>query len=574
MKLRKGMTVLELMTSIGVLVIVVSAAALLTFAALRTERLAATEFNLQVATRVLLDDVSHRIRYASAVYIMPESSFNSTNIDIFADAIYNTSTSFLSAGWNYYGIIDNHIVHLRWDEANNQHGVQRVFHNPHNEFDFGLEFFQLDGSSMDDHLVNFHLTAVRDGNTQPDINILTAANAFSAMQVVDWSSDVSPGRAIAYRLDEIEMSQDVPLTRVAIVLDLSGSMTRSTSSNHDYNNGNHPNSRMFALRSASRQLLVALQDVENVEVTIIPYSTTANFGTLCDSTSTGVVYRNLLNSLFGTTHTFVPLYENFQALNNVINTMPLGGNTNIADGLRRAYFAITDAPVPTCGRDVRYIVVFMTDGQPNTAPIVIPPPGPGIASRTWLQERNAALNPSTFFLYRNPNGTLDLTDHNTSGSPLSGGSTIATNRANRFGRYNSARTTLITDNTVLRDTSANRESSRVLARSNFTGTNTNVNNANAALVRQHIIYPANDHFASLLLTQTSDVFFVALSPEVVQPNGDLFPSIQRLSDSLGVDMPFTATSYAELFDAFDTIAELIVADLWHALGPNLVPPTN
>lgn len=58
------------------------------------------EFDQQAAFRVATETVSNQLRYSTAIFILPQSSFNATNL-----SPSNIST-YLTAGWDYFGLVE------------------------------------------------------------------------------------------------------------------------------------------------------------------------------------------------------------------------------------------------------------------------------------------------------------------------------------------------------------------------------------------------------------------------------------------------------------------------------------
>ena len=533
LRLRQGFTVVELVLSAAMLVVLGFIAVGVLALAVRGERMTTEEFALQSSSRIMLDHLSHTIRYATAVFIMPESSFNSTNIDTSLDFIPYMPGGFLSERWNYFGILDGTIVRYIWTDSGavSGHIRREVFAGTNEYLEFNLLFSQIDATDMNDTLVEFRLTVDNIEHAINEIDIPTAADAMSAMQVVDWSSPVSPGRAIAYRLDELP--RDMPVARVVLILDVSGSMRSGLLGNNVANWETNPNSRMYMLRRATELFITTLLEADNIEITIIPYSTTANFANFAPNFTNNpahggmLIMQNfsaLMHSVFGGEYTFVTIADYLPELMEIASTLPAFGATNIADGLRRAYWALVDAPADPLGRDVREYVILMTDGIPNLVSMVTQP---GAANITIAQD--LANRPGNFFT-----GRGDI--------PLAGIT------------YGPAGNAAFPD---MRHAGG-------------------VAHLNRALTQDYanFVVPGQRIFANKILSRTSDTFFVAFSSTVVNIDGSLPAAMQELVNALKVGTPYAAADFAQLLNAFDEIATSIVTDMWHASGPNLAPPVG
>ncbi|MCL2593124.1 MAG: type II secretion system GspH family protein [Defluviitaleaceae bacterium] len=236
LKKRKGFSLIEIISSLGILAIFMGLVSSIIFMSFRSREVTSEEHALQMASRDLADSVTHIVRYSTATFIMPESSFNSTNVDISLDFI--PSGGFLTDGWNYQGVIDNTIVHLRWIEDYMGTGIsghtrQFLFDGAARNLSYELTFRKA-SADIDDNLVLFDLSVITlegdrlDGGVgdRIEINIPSGAHSLMSMQIIDHSSITDPGVALAYRMDELP--RVTPTARVVLVLDVSGSMDSPT----------------------------------------------------------------------------------------------------------------------------------------------------------------------------------------------------------------------------------------------------------------------------------------------------------------------------------------------------------
>ena len=539
-KLRKGITVVEIITSLSILSILGMLAVAVLSVSIRAERITTDEFHTQSNIRYVIDHFSHNIRYATAVFVMPESSFNSTHIDTSLEFIPYTGAGLLSERWNYHGIIDNKILSYVWQES--PAGHRRRIHLTSNEddIDIYLRFSQIDAMDMDDTLVEFQLKVTRDGVANPLIDIMTAADSLNAMQVVDWSSNVSPGRAIAYRLDEV--LRDIPVGRVALILDVSGSMDRMDILTPNPIPGlpDIPISRMQALIESANALIGAFSGIENLYMTVIPYSTTANF-----------LHPNIFNqaefadmrtykaALFGTDYTFQSVHQNATAFENVIGSLAASGGTNIGDGMRRGYFAFVGGGLDPYDREIIEYFILMTDGEPNMATVI-----PGPPARNWNAEVALANNGTLF--HKGPGNTMvNIANAN-----------MITNRYVASIFSNSS--------TALPSMTNNVTTSSPIAWEPY-----NFHD----LVYKTMTLPYMQYFGERITSRTNHTYFVAFSPDQDFQNS---PRLLDVANTLLIPHGdiFRAGDMEDLVEAFETIANSIVLDLWHAAGPNLVPPAG
>jgi|GEM_PF-5585951 len=557
LKLRKGVTIVEVITSLSIMVVVVMLAVGIFSLSIQGERVTAQEFHLQRDMRMVMDQVSHRIRYSTAIFILPEVSFNNTSIDTSLEFIPYVAGGFLSAEWNYYGFIDNVVVRYIWEESPNGHRRVELFRAADSELDFDLRFAQIDPLDMSDTLVEFKFTASRDGVDDPLIDILTAADALNAMQVVDQSSgfsDVSPGRAIAYRMDELP--RDNPIARVVLVLDVSGSM-RWNMAGQEITGGQWSTlSRMHALREATEELIdiFAEMDTDNVYLTIIPYSQTADFGIPCSTAALGNVnnpqsgraaMRHYKSLLFGVpwgmpghlnnTYTFANVKDNAANFRNLSRSLFSTGGTNVGDGLRRAYFALAEAPPDPYDRDIMEFIILMTDGEPNMATMQLGTPN------NWASES------SNLPFFTNPGP-----------APNQG--------RNRYTGFNyNPITNVPTFGTV--STSNAIAHSEILINNSFW--------QEIPFLYRDIVYENMRYWATRIVGRGTNIDFIAFAATVFENDGVTpIPKMEDISNMFYLSHIYTAVNFEGLVAVFKTLANSIVLDLWHASGPNIVPPSG
>jgi len=566
-KLRKGITVAELITALSIMVITGMIAISVMTLSLQGERLTSIEFRLQTDTRVLLDQVTHNIRYATAIFILPENSFNSTSININLDFIPFSAAGFLSERWNYFGNIDGIVVRYIWGyHPTYGYGHRRVelFNGFEEALDFDLRFAQIDPLDMNDTLVEFQLRITESGSAAPIKNILTAADSLNAMQVVDLSTgllDLNPGRALAYRMDDLP--RDIPIARVVLILDVSGSMRMGLGGGVQLANAhNNPASRIWMLRRATEDVIDTFSEIANIYLTIIPYSTTANFGFPHAVTSLGdaLAMHDAMYYLFNGEYGFHSVHENKSAFDQIAGTLFATGGTNIGDSLRRAYHALriaAETPDPY-GREVREYVILMTDGEPNMASMNV-----FSSPHTWVSEMS--LGPP-FYL-----GTGD-TQNSMWARYLTAG--LWVNQELDIGNVYFP---LVTgaDTFTGEFSAANVAAGTAVIRTDHSIVNDVVT---VPAVYTNIIYPYMEMWADAIRGRDNLVRtdFVAFSSTVVGASGNLIGRANDVAYLLGLGSGefYAAAEMQDLMDAFEDIANTIILDLWHAAGPNIVPPVG
>ena len=555
LKKRKGFTVVEIISAAGLMALIGVIAVSIINISFRSERITSEEYSLQTATRELMDNITDTIRYSTAVFIIPESSFNSNNIDTSLDFIPYASGGYLSSEWNYYGILDNSILHYAWNDSLKGHVRRELFVGANDNLTYELTFNKKAPDDVNDSLVEFYLSATPTGSSNPEIEIQTAADSLNSMQVVDWSSPIlgSFGRAIAYRRETLPRS--TPIGRVVLVLDVSGSMTRNMDNSAIAPAWTtNPNARINALKRAAISMIKELATIENLEITIIPYSMYANFGNQLGSPNINysaafnpsVPQNPELVKLFGGNiisnkpvgeYNFVSVSENVSELEAVINRLyPLGG-TNSGDGIRRGYYAFQQAPTPPDGRDIKEYFIFMTDGEANGSSMLTLPGYIG-----WLSER---MNPPFFTV----SGDVHTTEDSMNTSRIGSAHINGTSQINR--KYSLT----------------------------YEAANTNAHND---LIYQYYTHSYMRIFADKLMLRTTvpqvssfNAYVVACSSQSFGPRLDDLSKMFGLGDIAATSPSvYRATNVEDLIEGFKDIADSIILDMWHVSGPNIIPPTG
>lgn len=336
-KSKSAFTLLELIIVIALLGLVITMAYSMLGFGRKILNKSEEEYNFQFSTRIALQSTSNIIRYSTAVFTIPKSSFRADNLD---------------SGWDYIGIhqvqitpsqngnpavMGNEIVKYQYDQATNTHiskvlvaavpnvSYQFVFNkvNPHDE-DSLLQFTikSIPVGSVDDH-----------GNPIASLTITSEVEARNSLQVIDLSTNLDPAAAIAFRNQERAKSV---VGHVAMVLDTSGSMADALNGHSPgYFNGD---SRISILRDQAKELVNKFAQEDNIDISLIPFSTSAN-----------------------DPHNFLNAKTSASALINIINGLRAGGGTNTGDGLRRAYWNLKahNAEVAAGVTPSNYVIILV-----------------------------------------------------------------------------------------------------------------------------------------------------------------------------------------------------------------------
>lgn len=311
---RSGMTLIEVILSVALLGIVVTGGySLISFSRTYWQK-SQEEYRLQFATRIALQQTSDVIRYSSAVFTVPKSSFRADNLD---------------AGWDYIGIEEtevspgvtgNQVVKYTYDAASGTH-IKTVLIPARADIVYGFKFTKVNPAD-EDSLLQFSIETYpvdsldEYGNPRAALTVVSEVEALNSLQVVDLSTPpYDPAAAVAFRTTD--RSQTV-VGHVAMVLDTSGSMADNL---NGYSGGT---SRISILRQKAIALVNNFAQEDNIDIKLVPFATSANRSD---------------NSPFAS---FYNAKNQTSSLVNAINSLSATGGTNTGDGLRRAYWALED----------------------------------------------------------------------------------------------------------------------------------------------------------------------------------------------------------------------------------------
>lgn len=373
-KREKGISLIEIICALAMLSLFIVAAVNVLQMGATSNVAAAKEFDLQSGGRTAMETITNKIRYSTAVFIIPESGFSENN---------------LSSGWDYMGVIETgeglkQLVLFEYDQDTNSH-KKTVLLKEQKGFEYNLEFKQ-ENSGEDNLLVQYLFNIYQDGKEYWKLE--SEAEAMNSLQVIDWGTDTDKGRALAVQSTERTMSKT--RGRVALVLDVSGSMKYSFSGNISNNE------RHNAMVQSALQLLDTFAEAGNIDVAVIPYSTTADY-------PSGTVWQADGMS----DYTFLNAGTNYEQLKKMVESLSPNGGTNAGDGLRRAYYAFANEP-PGSGGTADY-AILLSDGDVTFATMEEAKPNVNgtiytiadVVDRNFYTGSGAVPNSSTGLMYGN-----------------------------------------------------------------------------------------------------------------------------------------------------------------------------
>lgn len=334
-----GMTLVEIIVATALLgLVVLGSYAIVNFARLYLDK-SQTEYEFQFSTRYALQKTSDVIRYSTAVFTIPESSFSADNLD---------------TGWDYIGIVDTadgeEIVKYTYDSVSDSH-IESVLVPAQQDVRYEFVFTKVNPSD-EDSLLEFSIKSYpagsvdEHGESAAAVTITSEVNAQNSLQIIDLSSPpYDPAVAIAFRSEERVKSV---VGHVAMVLDTSGSMAWGLDGN---TTPSPTDSRIYALRTQAAALITKFATEDNIDVKLVPFNTSAN-----DSDNSAYVFRNAKTGQ--------------AALLTAVSGLTADGGTNTGDGLRRAYWALYNhnQEVGTGVRASNYLIILV-DGVTTFASV-------------------------------------------------------------------------------------------------------------------------------------------------------------------------------------------------------------
>ena len=352
--LRKGVTLVELVIVLGFVSVIILASANMVILGTKAEKVTVDEYKLQSAIKRATEQVNQVVRYSKAVFAVPKT--------------FVASTSVMDPGWNYFMVSSDKksIIVAKYDSGSEE-WVEETIVEPVENIVFDLRFYK-DENADSDSVMKYIVTAYRTdslGNITSEKTMFeSTVEAVNSVQVADKGTVASPSIALAFRGDGQTSGQGKnEIAYITIVVDVSGSMNQ-TPSGAGSSNEEHTGARIRYLRKAlagdadnpDSGIIQILSKEENIFVSLIPFSTTANYPEPVSYSATGGDYK---------------IYEvyNKSEEDELINTakaLHAHGGTNTGDALRRAYHMHNDFRTKMSIDEktrVHHYTIVLVDGQ-------------------------------------------------------------------------------------------------------------------------------------------------------------------------------------------------------------------
>lgn len=341
MKNNKGFTLIELIIVLALIsVVLVGAFSVLSFGN-TVQTMSMDEFEVQATSRLTASKINNIARYSSAVFTIPKSSFRDDN---------------LTDSWNYLGIMDGEVVLYEYKKVGEvwDH-YKTLIAEKNDEVNYEIVFTEVK-EDFKENILGFRIVAkpagYEDGDSKKPtghITILSQTESLNSLQIIHKGDGTENATAIAYRTtqrDKPKIEELKPVAQIALVLDTSGSMK-------DKINGTR---KIKQLKNSASTLLDSFASTDYPHyVSLIPFSTSANYPSPTQNTSSG-------NS-----HPFYSVKGNIDDLKSEINDFRPNGGTNTGDGLRRGYYNLLNpyffkSDTDFGSREVSNYLIILVDG--------------------------------------------------------------------------------------------------------------------------------------------------------------------------------------------------------------------
>lgn len=386
MKKRKAMTLVEVVVSMILLSLVITTSIWLVLAMAKGQKKSYYEYDLQNSVRLASMNLTNVINESSAIFTIQEGGIK------FNESSPKKEPINLTKEWDYYFVSydGKSIVRYAYDASGTHRKEIVVPEQP--GIRYRLRFDQpkdASGNVINNKFIGYKLEVYRveKENSLPleeqkqweildSYTVETHLEAKSASQVVFRGTDFKPNIALAVRSLKGPLRNQKSIAYVTFVLDVSGSM--------DWHLAGKESSvgekRYVIMKKALKNILAEYMKEENVEVVLIPFSSTANYpdpdvylGTTAEGDNHPIYSKNKKAIADGRSGPMAirDFTEKTQYENHIDNQMPIRGGTNVGDALRRVRFSIdyintTYSPKYYPGQTISHYLILLVDGAPTS----------------------------------------------------------------------------------------------------------------------------------------------------------------------------------------------------------------
>ena len=319
---KRGFTLVEVIVAATLLTSVLTIAFSMMLTGIRAQKAGNEEAGLQTSARIVSETVNQVVRYSSAVFTIPVSSFREDN---------------LTEDWDYIGLSNDQTEIVRYTSNGTGHDKD-VLVPAREGITYQLQFVKEDKDNGN-KLLRFTIETLKNGVSSGRITIDTQLGALNSLQIIDRSTFDNPATAVAYRGDSRPMAI---VGAVSMVLDTSGSMKENVNGQET---SDPVKEKINILKHDASALVDGFAQEDNVLLSIVPFSTSANGSYGFTSAKLG-------------TSSIKSQINNFEAI----------GGTNTGDGMRRAYYAIkTYNEQPGLSVTPKNYMIILVDGETTYA---------------------------------------------------------------------------------------------------------------------------------------------------------------------------------------------------------------
>ena len=165
-KNKRGLTLVEIILAVTLLTTVLSLAFSMLLGSLRAQNTGMEEASLQSSARIVSEMVNQVVRYSSAVFTIPKSSFREDN---------------LTEGWDYIGLSADQTEIVRYTFNGTDNNKETMV-----EHQQGITYtirFQKEEPDNSNKVLRFIIEAFKDGASRGRLAIETQLEALNSLQI-------------------------------------------------------------------------------------------------------------------------------------------------------------------------------------------------------------------------------------------------------------------------------------------------------------------------------------------------------------------------------------------------------